>query len=48
VIRAEDPVALVDQSVWLVRRELLLRLPIPETFTEAEHLANTTPDDKLP
>jgi hypothetical protein len=47
VIRAEDPVALVD-LVWLVRRELLLRLPIPETFTEAEHLANTTPDDKLP
>ncbi|SPF05735.1 glycosyltransferase family 2 protein [Streptomyces sp. MA5143a] len=47
VIRAEDPVALVDQSVWLVRRELLLRLPIPETFTEAEHLANTAPDDKL-
>lgn len=47
VIQPEDPVALVDQSVWLVRRELLLRLPIPETFTEAEHEANTAPDDKL-
>ncbi|MEV5957077.1 glycosyltransferase family A protein [Streptomyces sp. NPDC051987] len=47
VIRAEDPVSLVDQSVWLVRRELLLRLPIPETFTEAEHAANTAPDDLL-
>ena len=46
-IRAEDPVSLVDQSVWLVRRELLLRLPIPETFTDEEHEANTAPDDKL-
>ncbi|MFF7974927.1 glycosyltransferase [Streptomyces sp. NPDC007905] len=47
VIQPQDPVSLVDQSVWLVRRELLLRLPIPETFTEAEHEANTAPDDKL-
>jgi glycosyltransferase involved in cell wall biosynthesis len=47
VLRPGDPVALVDQSVWLVRRTLLLRLPIPETFTEAEHAANTAPDDKL-
>ncbi|MFE1834059.1 glycosyltransferase family 2 protein [Streptomyces sviceus] len=46
-MRAEDPVSLVDQSVWLVHRELLLRLPIPETFTDAEHEANTAPDDKL-
>lgn len=46
-MRAEDPVCLVDQSVWLVRRDLLLRLPIPETFTDAEHEANTAPDDKL-
>ncbi|MGW0761014.1 glycosyltransferase family 2 protein [Streptomyces sp. NPDC002814] len=47
VMQADDPVALVDQSVWLVRREVLLRLPIPETFTEEEHAANTGPDDKL-
>ncbi|MEU8353066.1 glycosyltransferase family A protein [Streptomyces sp. NPDC048845] len=47
VMRPEDPVALVDQSVWLIRRELLLRLPIPETFSEEEHAANTAPDDKL-
>lgn len=47
VLRAGDPVALVDQSTWLVRRDLLLRLPIPEVFTEAEYQANTAPDDKL-
>jgi hypothetical protein len=46
-MRAQDPVSLVDQSVWLVSRDLLLRLPIPETFTAAEHEANTAPDDKL-
>jgi len=47
VIRAQDPVTLVDQNVWLVRRDLLLKLPVPETFTEAEHQANTAPDDKI-
>lgn len=47
VIRPEDPVTLVDQSVWLIRRSLLLQFPIPETFTEQEHRDNTAPDDKL-
>lgn len=47
VIQDEDPVLLVDQSVWLLRRELLLRLPIPETFTDEDHATNTAPDDKL-
>jgi glycosyltransferase involved in cell wall biosynthesis len=46
VIQREDPIALVDQSSWLVRRELMLRLPIPETFTE-EELPHTAPDDKM-
>jgi glycosyltransferase involved in cell wall biosynthesis len=47
VVRDDDPVLLVDQSVWLIRRELLLRVPIPETFTDQEHTMNTAPDDKL-
>jgi glycosyltransferase involved in cell wall biosynthesis len=47
VLQADDPVMTVDQSVWLIRRQLLLRLPIPETFTEADHAANAAPDDKL-
>jgi glycosyltransferase involved in cell wall biosynthesis len=47
VIQATDPVFLVDQSAWLIRRDLLLELPIPETFTEEEIEANTAPDDKL-
>ncbi|WP_428963797.1 glycosyltransferase family 2 protein [Micromonospora fluostatini] len=47
VMQPEDPVLLVDQSVWLIRRELLLRLPIPETFTEDDHAKNAAPDDKL-
>jgi glycosyltransferase involved in cell wall biosynthesis len=47
VIRDDDPVRLVDQSVWLIRRELLLRLPIPETFTDEDHAMNAAPDDKL-
>jgi glycosyltransferase involved in cell wall biosynthesis len=47
VLQAQDPVALVDQSTWLVRRDLLLRWPIPEVFTDAEYQANTAPDDKL-
>jgi glycosyltransferase involved in cell wall biosynthesis len=42
-----DPLFLVDQNVWLVRRELLLRHPVPESFSAAEIAANTCPDDKL-
>ncbi|WP_434741505.1 glycosyltransferase [Micromonospora sp. SH-82] len=47
VLQPEDPVLLVDQSVWLIRRELLLRVPIPETFTADDHAKNAAPDDKL-
>jgi len=43
----DDPIMTVDQSVWLLRRELLLRLPIPEEFTEEDHANNVAPDDKL-
>jgi glycosyltransferase involved in cell wall biosynthesis len=47
VLQPDDPVLLVDQNVWLIRRELLLDLPIPETFTEADFAVNAAPDDKL-
>ncbi|MGC9669675.1 glycosyltransferase family 2 protein [Planosporangium sp. 12N6] len=43
----DDPIMTVDQSVWLLRRELLLRLPIPEQFTDDDHRNNAAPDDKL-
>lgn len=47
VVRADDPVFLVDQSVWLIRRDVALQNPIPEEFTEEDHQSNTAPDDKL-
>ncbi|HCU50168.1 MAG TPA: hypothetical protein DGG94_10275, partial [Micromonosporaceae bacterium] len=47
VIQADDPVLLVDQSVWLIRRDLLLELPIPETFSDEDYAMNAAPDDKL-
>ncbi|MBB5078753.1 glycosyltransferase family 2 protein [Nonomuraea endophytica] len=47
VLQADDPVFLVDQSAWLIRRELLLAAPIPEEFTEEDFISNTAPDDKL-
>ncbi len=47
VIRPEDPVQLVDQNVWLVRRGLMLACPWPETFSEEDHASNAAPDDKF-
>jgi glycosyltransferase involved in cell wall biosynthesis len=47
VIRDDDPMLLVDQNVWLIRRDLLLRLPIPEVYTEQDYQSNTAPDDKM-
>jgi glycosyltransferase involved in cell wall biosynthesis len=47
VVRASDPVFLVDENVWLIRRELLLRIPVPEDFSEEDYQNNTAPDDKL-
>lgn len=43
----DAPVFLVDQNVWLIKRELLLRHPIPEKFSAADIAANTCPDDKM-
>jgi hypothetical protein len=47
VMEDSDPTFLIDQNVWLLRRELMLRLPFPEHFTEVEIAENTCPDDKL-
>lgn len=47
VIGPKDPIFLVDQNVWLLRRDLLLKTPIPELFTEEEFGNNVCPDDKL-
>lgn len=47
VIRDEDPVLLVDQNVWLVRRELMLECPVPADFSEEDHRNNAAPDDKF-
>jgi hypothetical protein len=47
VVQADDPVLLVDQNVWLVRRELMLACPWPETFTDEDYDTNAAPDDKF-
>lgn len=47
VMGPADPVSLVDQNLWLIRRELLLRHPIPEQWSDADVEANTCPDDKM-
>ena len=47
VIQDDDPVFLVDQNVWLIRRDVVVGLPIPETYTDDDYTTNTAPDDKL-
>lgn len=47
VMRDDDPLFLVDQNVWLIARELLIRIPVPEQFDERDIAENTCPDDKL-
>jgi glycosyltransferase involved in cell wall biosynthesis len=47
VLSSDDPVFLVDQNLWLIRAEVLRRIPVPEQFTAAEIARNTCPDDKL-
>ncbi|MUN36817.1 glycosyltransferase [Actinomadura sp. NEAU-AAG5] len=47
VIEPGDPVYLVDQSSWLIRRDVLMDHPIPETYSEEDHANNMAPDDKL-
>lgn len=47
IISARDPVFLVDTSVWLLERSLLMKYPVPEAFSEEDLRNNTAPDDKL-
>jgi hypothetical protein len=46
-MQSADPVFLVDQNLWLVRRDLLLENPIPEEWSEEDIEANTCPDDRM-
>ena len=47
IITSRDPVFLVDTSVWLLERSLLMKYPVPERFSEEDLRNNTAPDDKL-
>lgn len=47
ILSAQDPVFLVDTSVWLLERSLLERFPVPEFFSANDIQDNTAPDDKL-
>jgi glycosyltransferase involved in cell wall biosynthesis len=47
VMNAADPVFMVDQNVWLIRRELLVTCPIPEDFSTKDIVTNTCADDKM-
>lgn len=47
IMTDRDPTFLVDQSVWLLRRDLVLRLPFPEHFSKDDIETNTCPDDKF-
>jgi glycosyl transferase family 2 len=47
VVRPDDPILLVDQNVWLVRREVMLDCPWPESFTDQDYNTNAAPDDKF-
>lgn len=42
-----DEVFLVDQNVWLLDRKLLLKFPIPESYSAEDIANNLCPDDKL-
>ena len=47
ILTSWDPVFLVDTSVWLLERSLLVKYPIPETFSNEDLENDTAPDDKL-
>lgn len=47
VMGDDDPVFLVDQNLWLVARELLVAVPVPQEFTPADIDAHACPDDKM-
>jgi glycosyltransferase involved in cell wall biosynthesis len=47
ILSSRDPVFMVDTSVWLLARSLVLEHPIPEEFSEQEFIDNVAPDDKF-
>jgi glycosyltransferase involved in cell wall biosynthesis len=47
ILSSRDPVFLVDTSVWLLERSLLMKYPFRETFSEKDRRDNTAPDDML-
>jgi glycosyltransferase involved in cell wall biosynthesis len=47
ILSGRDPVFLVDTSVWLLDRDLLMKYPVPETFSQEDFQNNTAPDDKF-
>lgn len=42
-----DGIRMIDSSVWLFDRNLLIQHPFPETYTEKEIRSNVYEDDKL-
>lgn len=47
IMSSRDPIFMVDTSVWLLKRDLLLQYPIPEVFSDEDLRDNAAPDDKL-
>ncbi|MCA3642768.1 MAG: glycosyltransferase family 2 protein [Methylobacterium sp.] len=47
VIGPHDPIFLVDQNVWMLRKSMLMAIPFPESISDIDILENTCPDDKL-
>ena len=46
-LNTPDPVRSVDTSTWLLRRDLLVEMPIPEDYSQADWDSMTTEDDKF-
>lgn len=47
ILSNEDPIFLVDTSVWLLDIDLVRTYPVPEKFSEKDFRENTAPDDKF-
>lgn len=47
IMTEKDPVFLVDQNLWLLKRSVLIKYPIPELFSDEDIKNNTCPDDKM-
>ncbi|WP_152990750.1 glycosyltransferase [Sphaerimonospora mesophila] len=47
IMSTTDPLVMVDMSAWLLRRDLLLRIPVPETITPQDVVLNNAPDGLL-